>query len=53
MTLASSYFLATITSMLFYPARTLVTGINNVNTVRVALRRFDKFLRLEEKSLEI
>lgn len=51
--LATSYFLASITSLLFYPARTLVTGINNWNSVKVAMKRYNKFLALEEKSLKI
>lgn len=53
MSLSTSYFLASITSLLFYPGRTLVTGINNWNSVKVAMRRYNKFLSLEEKSLNI
>ena len=53
MSLASSYFLASITTLLFYPGRTVVTGINTWDSVKVALRRIDRFLSVEEKKLII
>lgn len=53
MTLAESYFLASITSLLFYPGKTVVTGLDTWNSVTIALRRMDKFLDLEEKKVDI
>jgi ATP-binding cassette subfamily C (CFTR/MRP) protein 4 len=53
MTLADSYFLASITSLLFYPGKTVVTGLDTWNSVTIALRRIDKFLSVEEKKVNI
>lgn len=53
MTLAESYFLVGITSLLYYPGRMIVTALNTLSSVLVGFGRIDKFLNLEEKSLDI
>ena len=53
MTLPSSYFLASITSLLFYPGKTVVTGLDTCNSVTIALGRIDKFLDVEEKKVNV
>lgn len=53
MSLASSYFLASITSLLFYPSRIVIIGINTLDSVKIALKRMDRFLSLEETNTRI
>lgn len=53
MSLAESYFLASITSLLFYPGKTVVTGLDTWNSVTIALGRIDKFLSVEEKKVNV
>jgi ABC-type bacteriocin/lantibiotic exporter with double-glycine peptidase domain len=53
MTIAESYFLVSITSLLFYPGRMIVTALNTYSSAKVGFDRIDKFLSLQEKNVKI